>query len=262
MIVYTTDGKQVSIVDDIKGALVDSEDHRWARDAHHDTPEHAAFSDPSGNVLLLDRPQLVRVCAGVKAIRQVTSLEEARDYLKHMPPYLHEVTDSWTDETLSVFVNESNDAAKAMFDMAEKLWDKAHPPKKPVEAPREPAEAPLARKTPKRAPRGKVQEGGFGMPHEGRRLILTPKQVEFMERLSENEGWDTEGPQGAYYADSYAEALSDTMTPMGVGAMITTLREKGILTTEYSRVGGCRKCQFTLTELGRQVYNKLAGGCV
>ena len=100
------------------------------------------------------------------------------------------------------------------------------------------------------------------MPHEGRRLILTPKQVEFMERLSENEGWDIKGPQGAYYADSYAEALSDTMTPMGVGAMITTLREKGVLTTEYSRVGGCRKCQFTLTELGQQVYDKLAGGCI
>ena len=42
MIVYTTGGKQVSIVDDIKGALVDSEGRRWARDAHHDTPEHAA----------------------------------------------------------------------------------------------------------------------------------------------------------------------------------------------------------------------------
>ena len=88
-------------------------------------------------------------------------------------------------------------------------------------------------------------------------IILTPKQLEFMERLSEHPEWKKLGINGKYVASEYAEELSDTMNPMSVGAVITTLREKGILITERTRIGGVKCCMFQLTDTGIQIYNKL-----
>lgn len=91
-------------------------------------------------------------------------------------------------------------------------------------------------------------------------VVLTPKQLEFMERLSECPNWDREKENGQYLVSGYADELSDTMNPVSVGAMVTTLREKGLLVTDKVRIDGVRGCAFSLTEKGKNVYCALAGG--
>lgn len=90
-------------------------------------------------------------------------------------------------------------------------------------------------------------------------VVLTPKQLEFMERLPECPEWGKDKENGRYLVSGYAEELSDTMNPISVGAMVTTLREKELLITERVRVDGARGCMFTLTDKGKQVYRSLAG---
>lgn len=87
-------------------------------------------------------------------------------------------------------------------------------------------------------------------------VLLTPKQLEFIERLSEYPEWDDKlGIPMEFVTWTYAQELGDTMSPMVVGAIITTLKKKGILVTKEYNLHGIKGSIFKLTPLGIQVYN-------
>ena len=264
MLVRTTNGKLISIVSNGNGVLTDAGGTKWRRRGSLDSPGHAAYStsvNGDGEVIQFTKDELVRICKGTRAIQTPTTPEELRADTAFMEPeaaaLAAEKPDQWFREVLFKAEETSQNPSSLAGHLLMDELDRRKPKEVPTEA------SPLAqetRKAPpqyKRAPRAKLQPGGFEDTFEGKRVILTPKQTEFMERLEENETWERGDPSKWFCGDHYAECLSDTMPPMSVGAMITTLREKGIIRTEYTHIDGRRVCKFQLTELGVLVYNKL-----
>lgn len=207
------------------------------------------------------KDELARICKGTRAIQTPTTPEELRAATVSMEPeavaLAAEKPDQWFREVM-IKAEETNQNPYSLAGhlLSDEL-DRRKPEEVTVEA------SPLTRVTRKespqykRTPRAKLQPGGFEDVFEGKRIVLTPKQVEFMERLEEYENWDNDNYGKWLYGDLYAECLSDTMSPMSVGAMITTLREKGIIRTERDHVDGRRVCKFQLTELGMLVYSRI-----
>lgn len=269
MLVRTTTGRLISIVKNDHGALVDATGARWCRRGSLDSPGHAAYSTSAnggGEVIQFTKSELVRICKGTNAIQTPTTVEELRvatvDFEPEAAALAAEKPDQWFREVLI----KAEETGKNPHSLAGHLLSDELGRGKPKEVPLEASPLPPVTREEhtryKRAPRAKLQPGGFEDTFEGKRVLLTPKQTEFMERLEEYENWES-GNHGKWlYVDLYAECLSDTMPPMSVGAMITTLREKGVIRTEYSKVGGRKICRFQLTELGQYVYNKLSSGNV
>lgn len=120
-----------------------------------------------------------------------------------------------------------------------------------------PRELPCEKQPPKKpAPKKRKAEGCVTVGE----VLLTSKQLEFMERLSEIPDWQCKGTDGEYIVSEYAGELSDSFTPISVGAIVTTLREKKLIVTQKSRIDGARGCLFQLTDLGKQVYRGLQEG--
>lgn len=264
MLVRTTNGKLISIVSNDKGVLMDANGTKWWRRGSLDSPGHAAYStstNDDGEVIQFTKDELVRICKGTRAIQTPTTTDELRAATASMGPEAAALAAEKPDQWFREVMVKAEETSQNPYSLAGHLLLDELDQRKPKEVPSE--ASPLAqetRKTPpqyKRTPRAKLQPGGFEDTFEGKRLLLTPKQTEFMERLEENETWERGDPSKWLYGDHYAECLSDTMSPMSVGAMITTLREKGVIRTEYTRIDGRKVCKFQLTELGLFVYNKL-----
>lgn len=265
MLVRTTNGKLINIVRDENGLLLDDTGLGWSRRGDLDQPGHAAYSATTGEGVRMDiqftKEELVRICKGTRAIQTPATVDELRaaavDFGPEAASLAAEKPDQWFREVLiKAEEDQQNPSSLAGHLLLDEL-DQSRPKEVPEKA------SPLTQETHeappryKRAPRAKLQPGGFEDTFEGKRILLTPKQVEFLERLEENETWEQDDYGRWYYGDQYTECLSDTMSPMSVGAMVTTLREKGAIRTEYTRIDGRRVCKFQLTELGLFVYNKL-----
>lgn len=266
MLVRTTTDKLIHIVRNERGVLWDATGLGWTRRGDLDQPGHAAYSATTAEGVRMDiqftKDELVRICKGTRAIQTPITVEELRvmmfDTMKPEAQALAaEKPDQWFREVM-IKAEETNQNPYSLAGhlLLDEL-DQHKPKKVPAEA------SPLTRvareESPqyKRTPRAKLQPGGFEDTFEGKRVLLTPKQTEFMERLEENETWEQGDCGRWYYGDLYTECLSDTMSPMSVGAMITTLREKGVIRTEYTRANGRKACKFQLTDMGKFVYNRL-----
>ena len=81
-------------------------------------------------------------------------------------------------------------------------------------------------------------------------IRLSEKQVRFLTDIS---GYSDEGK---FNVSDYMMDNPDA-NPMSVGAMVTTLREKGILTSEKKTISGVKCCIIRLTEIGLAVYGEL-----
>lgn len=95
--------------------------------------------------------------------------------------------------------------------------------------------------------------------HESNGVTLTAKQVDFLHHLKDTCFWEN-GLNSAPWCDVLADEIGGQFAskPMTVGAMISTLREKGIVAVarEDGRKG---KPKFmTLTELGKKVVMEVA----
>lgn len=271
MLVRTTSGKLIHIVRNENGLLRDATGLGWTRRGDLDQPGHAAYSATTAEGVRMDiqftRDDLVRICKGTRAIQTPTTVEELRVMVSDtMEPEAKALAAEKPDQWFRGVIIKAEETNQNPYSLAGHLLLDELDQRKPKEAP--PEASPLAqetRKAPpqyKRTPRAKLQPGGHEDTFEGKRVLLTPKQVEFMERISEIEETYPSDTGTWYPADVYTECLSDTMSPMSVGAIITTLREKGVIRTEYSKVGGRKICRFQLTELGQYVYNKLSSGAV
>lgn len=265
MLARTTTGKLINIVRNESGLLWDATDLGWFRRGDLDQPGHAAYSATTGEGIRMDiqftKDELVRICNGTRAIQTPITTEELRAATASMEPeaaaLAAEKPDQWFREVLSKAEETSQNPSSLAGHLLIDELDRRGPIEVPTEASPLPPVTREEHTRYKRAPRAKLQPGGFEDTFEGKRVLLTPKQTEFMERLEENDTWEHGDPGKWCYGDHYAECLSDTMSPMSVGAIITTLREKGVIRTGYARVDGRRVCKFQLTELGLFVYNKL-----
>ena len=277
MVVYTTTGSEVSLVDTNKKSLFDNAGVEWARFPEEDEQEKflLAYRETKANVsvIKLTKEEMKRVINGVHAMNTPTTVTEMRYYALGLPPKYQRVIDEWSDQKLREMLMDAEDhhqnpgaamEAKVYTILCEedRKREEELRAKKEAERPRpDTGEATGAQEAPRTArstPKSRTQKGSLFVALSDTTVALTPKQLEFIERLSECPGFKEHGTSGSYIASQYAEELSDTMNPMSVGAVLTTLREKDLLHTEKQRFGGMKCCTFTLTELGKRVYNKLA----
>ena len=129
-----------------------------------------------------------------------------------------------------------------------------------------PVPAPDAKKTPKKAKKNtrkkKVQVGGFEFQEGEIHLILTPKQVDFLKHLSDSTFWQL-GVQSTLWIDILCDEITGQFggKPMTVGAMVSTLREKGILAVAVGMLnvnGADKKAKYVeLTDFGQRIAIQL-----
>lgn len=125
-----------------------------------------------------------------------------------------------------------------------------------------PAPASDAKKTPKKAKKNtrkkKVQVGGFEFQEGEVHLILTPKQVDFLKHLSDSPFWQ-QGVQSTLWIDDLCDEITGQFEgkPMTVGAMVSTLREKGILAVALGRLENKKAKYITLTDFGQHIATRI-----
>ena len=266
MLARATTGKLIHIVRNESGILWDDTGLGWSRRGDLDQPGYAAYSATTADGVRMDiqftKDELVRICKGTRAIQTPATVEELRVMVSDtMETEAKALAEDKPDQWFREVMIEAEETDQNPYFLAGRLLLDELGQRKPKEVPAEASPlAPVTRKAPSRGnstPRAKLQPGGFEDTFEGKRVLLTPKQVEFLERLEENETWEQDDSGRWFYGDHYAECLSDTMSPMSVGAMVTTLREKGAIRTEYTRYNGRKVCKFQLTDMGKFVYGKL-----
>ena len=278
MVVKTLLGNSVSFMKTDKRSLFDSNGIEWERCPEFDVPDPygVAYRETKErmSVVRLTRDEIKRVINGNHAMQTPTTVEEMRYHALTLPNEYQWIIDQWPDQKLREILIEAEDkrqnpgimleakayaiieaeeAAKRQEQEQAEQEDQEKAPPKPEKTHPTPGGH---RSTPKR----RAQEGSISVASGDISVTLTPKQLEFMERLSECPGWKDTGTSGEYVASQYAEELSDTMNPMSMGAVLTTLREKGLLHTRKTRMGGIKCCVFKLTQTGIAIYNELAGG--
>lgn len=119
-----------------------------------------------------------------------------------------------------------------------------------------------AKKTPKKAKKNtrkkKVQVGGFEFQEGEVHLILTPKQADFLKHLSDSTFWQ-QGTQSTLWIDILCDEITGQFEgkPMTVGAMISTLREKGILAVAIGKLENKKAKYVELTDFGQRIATRI-----
>ena len=90
--------------------------------------------------------------------------------------------------------------------------------------------------------------------YEGCGITLTSKQKYFLEQMPKDEFWE-QGLDSALYNDIFTDSLE--FGKIVAGAIISTLKEKGIILVGVSTVNGKKAKFFELTDLGKQVAKEL-----
>lgn len=100
----------------------------------------------------------------------------------------------------------------------------------------------------------KSKDVAFEMDSIEGHITLTKKQVTFLKLLPDTNFWDN-GVESVLWCDCIADDIE--WNPMSVGAMISTLREKGLVTVskDESRQGHPKAMKFTV--VGEVVAEKL-----
>ena len=134
--------------------------------------------------------------------------------------------------------------SKDEWDAAYEIWSHEN------EQAKSDAEAEKAMNKPKRSRKNAF----FTSPSTG--ATLTEKQVSFILEMP-NDNFYENGLDSALWIDVFCDTVAKTFNPMAVGAMVSTLREKGLIDVASDMVNG-RRCKFMVfTELGKQVAKEL-----
>lgn len=114
--------------------------------------------------------------------------------------------------------------------------------------------APEAKKTKKRA----KKNAAFRTTINGTEITLTDKQVDFIKHLPDTYFWEN-GVDSIIWVDVLCDEIGGQFEgkPMTVGAMISTICEKGLGTRTKDKVNGRKATSFALTEAGKQVARTL-----
>ena len=121
-----------------------------------------------------------------------------------------------------------------------------------VEADAKQAEEAVAKKTKKKSKKNVA----FTFEDADGIVTLTEKQVKFI-RLLPNDDFYENGLDSALWIDVLCDTLAGEFNPMALGAMVSTLREKYLISVGVQKVNG-KKCKFFgFTELGKRVAREL-----
>lgn len=87
---------------------------------------------------------------------------------------------------------------------------------------------------------------------------LTSKQVDFLRRLPKSDFWE-KGIDSILWVDCLADTIGGQFDnkPMTIGAMVSTLNEKGVIEVTTARVQGKKARSFVLTEKGKVIAKEL-----
>ena len=259
MIVTSMNGKRVSIVQNKRGILIDTQGKWWIRDAYKDIPEQgvAGYSCQDGaDSIRFTKPELVRICKGDAAIQQLMTVDEARDFAERLEPRLREIAANWNDQQLREVLIEADDANKSALNL---LLSR-------LEAEYKRAKAQTAAQTKEylsceRNGTSLAQEGGGGTPvppckntpkkakgnafestYNGELITLTSKQLVIMRAVAAEVDEDgTCTSTGVLQA-----AVGAGMSAISAGAVLATLGEKKLLTVTRTSTGKAYK----LTDAG------------
>lgn len=137
---------------------------------------------------------------------------------------------------------ENADLELAKRDEAKKARDEADD--KAVNAP--------AKKTTKKARKSK------DIAYTGNGITLTAKQVDFIHHIPDTCFYE-QGLESTPWCDALADEIGGQFAgkPMTVGAMISTLREKGIIVVGVEKMNGKKAKYFAFTDMGKQVAKEL-----
>lgn len=87
-------------------------------------------------------------------------------------------------------------------------------------------------------------------------VTLTEKQVRFLTLLPNDDFYEN-GLDSSLWIDVLCDTLANEFNPMALGAMVSTLREKYLISVGVQKVNG-KKCKFfSFTELGKRVAREL-----
>lgn len=92
--------------------------------------------------------------------------------------------------------------------------------------------------------------------YEGCGITLTTKQVTFLKGMKDDDFWE-KGLDSALWIDVFCDTMAGTFGKITMGALISTLKEKDIISVGDSKVNGKRCTFFVLTDLGKQVAKEL-----
>lgn len=117
------------------------------------------------------------------------------------------------------------------------------------------AEETINKKTTKKASKPRKSKD-IALEVEGK--TLTSKQVDFLKETAKTSFFE-HGEENTLWCDVLADEIGGQFAnkPMTVGAMISTLKEKEIITVGKERVNGHLAKYFAFTELGRKVVVEL-----
>lgn len=119
-----------------------------------------------------------------------------------------------------------------------------------VEEPETEPETPKAKKV------RKSKDIAFTYSENGETVVtLTAKQVDFVKHLSDTCFWEN-GLESCIWIDCLCDDIGGQFAgkPMTVGAMISTLCEKGLGLRGKQKVNGKKCTSFELTDLGMKVF--------
>lgn len=118
---------------------------------------------------------------------------------------------------------------------------------------KKPASEKKAKKPAKRAKKNVAYEIEFN----GEKVTLTEKQKIFFEYIPKDGCYEGNGGDCTLWTDAFCDTLAEVMNSMVVGAIISTLREKDIITVGQGKANG-KKCKFfELTELGKAIFRDM-----
>lgn len=109
----------------------------------------------------------------------------------------------------------------------------------------------VAKEKTKKAPR-KSKDIAFEMNG----VTLTTKQVKFIKLMPRDDFFEN-GLESTLWIDVFCETITDQFSPMAVGAMVSTLREKDIILIGQDKVNGKKAKWMKFTDLGKQVAKEL-----
>lgn len=124
----------------------------------------------------------------------------------------------------------------------------------------EPADAELERniRKEKKAKKTSKPRRSKDIAYEGNGVTLTAKQVDFLNHLPDTDFWE-KGLDSCVWVDILCDQIEGQFAgkPMTVGAMVSTLCEKGLGVRGKEKMNGHKATFFSLTELGQKVAGEL-----
>lgn len=121
-----------------------------------------------------------------------------------------------------------------------------------------PTSAPKATKKATGGQKKAKKNTAFAVTVDGVETTLTAKQVDFIHHLPDTNFWEN-GLDSCIWVDCLCDEIGGQFEnkPMTVGAMISTLCEKGLGTRCKERIGGRKATSFALTGLGKVIAAEL-----